>query len=213
MPGEHAWSQADLHAWQVLRPLLDTGPYLPWSEGALRPSALVAIANEIVFGGRREIAELGSGVSTIVLARLLREQGGRLVSLEHDPDWAHFVRDALAREGLGSVARLAEGPLEPHELALEGAPWYSGQAVRELPEAIDLLLVDGPPGYGEGMALSRYPALPVLAGRLATGALVVLDDADRDPEREIVERWSREGGDWEFAVLAAEGIAIGHRPG
>ena len=28
----------------MLRPLLDAGGYLPWTEGALRPSALVAVA-------------------------------------------------------------------------------------------------------------------------------------------------------------------------
>ncbi|HST38530.1 MAG TPA: hypothetical protein VLK58_03435 [Conexibacter sp.] len=73
--GTVAWTPEDLVALQVLRPLLDTGGYLPWSSGAMRPSALVTICNEIVLGGRRRIVELGSGTSTLLLARLLREQG------------------------------------------------------------------------------------------------------------------------------------------
>lgn len=207
MAGTHGWDENDLQALQILRPLLDGSAYLPWTEGALRPAALATIANEIVFGDRRQIVELGAGVSTIVLGRLLRERGGRLTSLEHDPNWARVVRSQLQLEGL--EARLVEAPLEP---AAEGAPWYARAALAELPvEGIDLLLVDGPPGYGEGMECSRYPALPALAERLAPGALVVLDDAGREGEREVVARWARELPAWEFATSAAEGIAIGRR--
>jgi len=197
-----------------LRPLLDAAGaagYLPWTDGAIRPAALVRIANEIVFADRREVVELGSGISTVVLARLLSARGGRITSLEHDPDWAGVVGGQLSREGLTGVATLIEAPLEPSALSLSGAPWYAESAVGALPPAgIDLLLVDGPPGYGEGMSHSRYPALPALADRLAPGCLVILDDADREPEREIVRRWEAEC-DWEFGLDADVGLAVGRR--
>ena len=209
-PGARDWDAADLEALEILRPLLDAGGYLPWTEGALRPAALVVVCNEIVLADRREIVELGSGVSTIVLARLMREREGRLTALEHDPDWAGVVRAQLKREGLTHVARLVEAPLEAHPLALDGAPWYGEQAAAELPgRDIDLLLVDGPPGYGEGMERSRYPALPALEPRLAPGAMVVLDDAARPGEREILERWSELG--WRFGAHPGEGVATGTR--
>ena len=170
------------------------------------------LANEIVFADRTEVVELGSGVSTVVLARLLRERGGRLTSLEHDPDWARVVSSQLEREGLAQIARLIQAPLEPHPRALDGAPWYAPAALDALPaHDIDLLLVDGPPGYGEGMALSRYPALPVLAERLAPGALVALDDAEREGEREILARWEREVPRWRFGPRAGTGLAVGAR--
>lgn len=207
----YRWNAADLLALEVLRPLLDAGGYLPWTEGALRPAALVAVCNEIALGDRRQVVELGAGVSTVVLARLLRERGGRLTSLEHDSQWARVVRSQLAREDLTGVARLIEAPLEPHPLSLAGARWYPTSAVVELPAEIDLLLVDGPPGYGEGMAHSRYPALPALAGRLASGCLVVLDDAAREAEAEIVARWEADSPEWTFAKHRDAGIAIGRR--
>lgn len=167
-----------------------------------------------MFADRQEVVELGSGVSTVVLARLLRERGGRLRSLEHDPDWAVVVRDQLKRERLTDVATLLEAPLEPSELSLENAPWYAASAVSALPgEGIDLLLVDGPPGYGDGMAHSRYPALPALAERLAPGCLVILDDAGREAEREIVQRWAEECDGWEFGFDETTGIAVGRRGG
>jgi len=192
---------------------LDSRPYLPWTDGALRPAALVRVLNEIVFADRRDVVELGSGASTVVLARLLNERGGRLTSVEHSPEWAAIVRTQLESEGLTEVARLVEAPLAEHPLGWDGAEWYSAPALDELPRSgIDLLLVDGPPGYGEGTARSRFPALPVLAERLAPGALVILDDLQRQGEREIVERWGREMPEWEFGVDADTGIAIGHLP-
>src|ERR1700710_2547756 len=47
----------DLHAWQILRPLLDDGNYLPWSTGSMRPAGLVTGCNEIVHGHRNSIVE------------------------------------------------------------------------------------------------------------------------------------------------------------
>lgn len=197
----------------VLRPLLTArggGGYLPWTEGALSPAAVVEVANEIVFADRREIVELGAGVSTVLLGRLLAERGGRITTLEHDPGWASVAHGYITREEL--PVRLVEAPLAPCELAIDGAPWYSPQAVAELPgDGIDLLLVDGPPGYGEGMELSRYPALPALAGRLAPGAMVVLDDAERPGEHEILRRWGEAHPEWEFAPRGDTGIAVGVR--
>jgi predicted O-methyltransferase YrrM len=211
VPGDRGWEDADREALQVLRPLLDAGGYLPWTEGALRPAALVAVCNEIALGERSEVVELGSGVSTVVLARLLRERGGRLTSLEHDPHWARFVDEQLEREELADVATLIQAPVEPHEAALDGAAWYSESAVAAIPSEIELLLVDGPPA-GEGAERSRYPALPALASRLASSAVVVLDDAARPGEQDVLGRW-QEAGDWRFGVHEAIGIAVGRRAG
>lgn len=201
----------DLHAWQVLRPLLDGHPYLPWNEGALRPAAMVKIINEIILGERRTIVELGSGVGTVVLARLLRERGGDLTSVEHEPAWARFVADQLEREGLTKHATMVVAPLVAHQASLDGAPWYDESHLGGLPRSIDLLLVDGPPGYGEGMQRSRYPAMPVLGKRVRPGGAIVLDDAKRPGEREITELWAQQSG-LDFGLMKPEGIAIAAVP-
>src|SRR5688500_14760369 len=125
--GTVEWTPHDLLALQVLRPLLDTGGYLPWSSGAMRASGLVTICNEIVLSGRRRVVELGAGTSTVLLARLLREEGGGapLDAIEHNALWAAWVSDRLAQEGLASVARVTLAPLEPHPLGWDGLPWYA----------------------------------------------------------------------------------------
>ena len=185
---------ADLQAWAALAPL--QGRYLPWSSAALRPAGLVAVLNDIEVRDRRVVVELGGGVSSVYLARLLASRGaGRLVAVEHDPGWAAWLEGALAREGLDAVARVVRAPLAPHPLAWQGE-WYATRALLDgLPaEPIDLLLVDGPPAFEPGTECSRYPALPVLRDRLAPDATVVLDDAGRDGERAVLERWEEETG-------------------
>ena len=208
---EAAASRADAWGWEVLRPLLDAWGFLPWSEGAMSPAGLATVACEVSFAERRAVVELGSGVSTVVLARLARELGGRVWAVEHHPGWAGWVRRQLDRDGLGGVATVIEAPLTAHPLSLEGAPFYDETALSQLPESgVELLLVDGPPGYGEGMARSRFPALPVLGARLASGALVVLDDADRPAEAAILDAWERDEG-FVFDRRPAERIAVGRR--
>jgi len=151
-------------------------------------------------------------MSTVVIARLLAERGGTLASVEHDPAGANLVREQLEREGLTGRAQVLAAPLEPNADSWSGEHWYAREAISGLPGAIDLLLVDGPPGLTADTAHSRYPALGALASRLTDNAVVILDDADRAPEREIVERWLKDLPDWQFGIDADVGIAIGKRP-
>ncbi len=180
------------------------GPYLPWGTGAMRPAGLVTVCNDIVLNGRRRVVELGSGISTVLLARLLcqRRPGGgfRLVAVEHDARWARWVTEQLDREGIGSDVVVVHAPLALHPRAEHGLSWYDEGALNGglrtalRGEHIDLLLVDGPPAYAAGHGLARYPALPVLYDWLAPGATVVLDDAERPGEQEVLGRWERETG-------------------
>jgi predicted O-methyltransferase YrrM len=171
----------------------------------------VAILNEIAFADRKRIVELGSGISSIVIGRLLAQRGGKLTAVEHDPDWAQLVRSQVERERLDGVVEVIGSSLEPHPASWSGAPWYSRESVALLPGGISLLLIDGPPGYGEGMSHSRYPALQALADRVERGGLVILDDADRESEREIVAKWSEEMTGWTFRIDGATGLAVGSR--
>jgi hypothetical protein len=202
-PATVGWREEDLHAWHILRPLLDRGGYLPWSTGSMRPAGLVAVCNEIVHGARTRILECGSGVSTVVLARLLRErEAGRLLALEDDGHWAALVNEQLRRETLDAIARVLHAPLEGEP------PWYAPAALIALPDELDLLLVDGPPAAGH--QARRAPALPRLQERLVAGAAVVLDDIARPGERAILAGWEA-STDWRFAHDERAGAAIGRR--
>jgi Methyltransferase domain len=189
-------------AWFALGAL--SGPYLPWGSGAMRPAGLVLVCNDIVLNDRRRIVEVGSGISTVLLARLLTQRsavgGSRLAVVEHDARWGRWVVGQLEREAVGDGVVVIEAPLLPHPAADEGLEWYDEAAVGAGLDAalggelIDLLVVDGPPAFAAGHGMSRYPALPVLRERLAPGATVVLDDVERPGEQEVLRRWEREFG-------------------
>jgi hypothetical protein len=195
--------EADLHAWQILAPLLTRDPYLPWTSGSMRPAALVTVCNAVVHGRRTRIVECGSGMSTVVLARLLRERGeGGLVALEHDKHWAALVEEQLRSEDLSDIARVHYAPLG------NDPPWYDLHDSDRLPDEVDLLIVDGPPAFDPGHETRRAPALPWFADRLVPGATVILDDIDRDGEREVLSRWEG-SSDWRFALDPLTGTATG----
>jgi hypothetical protein len=202
-----AWDEQDLHAWQVLAPL--RGGYLPWGDAALRPAGLVAVLNQVSIAEPGLVVECGAGISTLFLARLLRQRGrGRLVSVEHDERWVDWVARALAAEGLEGHALVVHAPLTGEE------GWYDRErvdaAVGDGP--IGVLLVDGPPACSTELAGARYPALPHFAARLAADAAVVVDDLWRPGEREVVRRWEAETP-LRFELRPDRGhIAIGRVP-
>ncbi len=198
------------------------GPYLPWSAGTMRPAGLVAVCNDVVLNRRRRIVELGSGVSTVLLGRLLTQRphpgGAALAAVEHDPRWALWVREQLDREGIGHDVTVIEAPLGRHPHAAAGLDWYDDAALTDGLDAalhgdpIDLLLVDGPPAWAEGHGLARYPALPVLLDRLAPGATVILDDIERPGEQEVLRGWQRDSGLLFYHGAEPAGIAVATVP-
>jgi predicted O-methyltransferase YrrM len=153
-----------------------------WS---LQPEVL-ELVETLVADGRTTVVECGSGLSTVTIARALRDlTTGHVHALEHDSQWAATTRRALEEQGLAEFATVIDAPL------VDG--WYDPAALDHLPaQGIKLLLVDGPPAGEPETERSRYPALPALAGRLAPTAAILLDDADREGERWTLQRWLAE---------------------
>jgi len=195
----------DLRAWHVLRPLLDSGGYLPWRTGAMRPVAFGVVCSEVVHGGphagRRVWQRREDGRSRAPAARARRGLGrGRRARRR----LAALVADVLRREALDGVARVLHAPLEGDP------PWYAPAALDALPADVDLLVVDGPPAHAAGHEHRRAPALPFFEARLVPGATVVLDDLQRPGERNVLARWEAETP-WRFRVDEAAGVAVGAR--
>ncbi|WP_454855450.1 O-methyltransferase [Rhizobium binxianense] len=115
--------------------------------------------------GARSIVEFGTsfGISTLHLAAALRDNGGgRLITSEFEPSKIRRARQNLADGGLIDLVEFREGD------ALKTLS-------ADLPETIDLLLLDGAkPLYRE--------VLDLVEDRLSPGALIVADNADYCPE-------------------------------
>jgi predicted O-methyltransferase YrrM len=115
--------------------------------------------------GARSVVEFGTsfGISTLHLAAGLRDNGGgRLITTEFEPSKAARALDNFAAGGLADLIELREGD------ALQ-------TLARNLPDRVDLVLLDGTKGL--------YPAvLALLEEHLRPGALIIADNADRSPE-------------------------------
>ena len=113
----------------------------------------------------RAIVEFGTsfGVSALHLAAALRDNGGgQLVTCEFEPSKVARARSNIAAASLADLVEIREGD------ALE-------TLARDLPPAIDLVLLDGAKGL--------YPAvLALVEPNLKPGALVLADNADWSPE-------------------------------
>jgi predicted O-methyltransferase YrrM len=113
----------------------------------------------------RTIVEFGTsfGISTLHLAAALRDnRGGHLITSEFEPSKVARAKQNLTSGGLTDLVEFREG-----------------DALRtlsvDLPETIDLLLLDG--------AKALYPeVLSLVESRLKAGALIVADNADYSPD-------------------------------
>jgi predicted O-methyltransferase YrrM len=134
----------------------------------------------------RRALEFGAGTSSVVLAHALAERGGMLTSLERSPEWCTEQWEGIRR--LESVdARLVQSRLVFRAFRA-GAAWCYERAPAALAERgpFDLVLVDAPQSW-VGRAGAVHTSLP----HLAPGALIVLDDAGREGERNLLGGWLR----------------------
>ncbi|USQ97974.1 O-methyltransferase [Caulobacter sp. RL271] len=111
------------------------------------------------------IVEFGTsfGLSTLHLAAALRDNGGgQLITTEFEPSKAARAQASFEAAGVADLIEIRQGD------ALQ-------TLARDLPETIDLVLLDG--------AKALYPEiLALLESRLRPGALIVADNADYAPD-------------------------------
>lgn len=157
---------------------------------AMDPESVYGLVQLLSERQPRLVVELGSGSSTVWVALTLRRIGaGRIISYDHLPEYAARTRAALRDAGLEEWAEVRDAPLADVSVGDETYPWYTlGDTASEAP--IDILMVDGPPASTGPLA--RYPALPLLSAAMGEGGIVIVDDATRADEEEMLERWSRE---------------------
>lgn len=193
-----------LHA---LNSILDLAtPLPPLRDWAGSPDFLLELCREAISRRPETIVECSSGASTIVAARCCQINGvGHVFSLENGPEFAAKTRKLLSENGLSDWATVIDAPLKEYSLSNEKYPWYATNSLPDTP--IDLLVVDGPPRFLRKHA--RYPAGPILIPRLKENSLIILDDADRDDETEIIQQWRDEFPGFRIERRTAEkGLAL-----
>lgn len=135
--------------------------------------------------GARTILELGTlaGYSTIWLARAVPADGGRVVTLEANPDYAAVARENLAAAGVADRVEVVVGDAMETLATLDGP--------------FDLVFLDADkqrnPEYLEhALALTRPGSLIIADNVVRDGALA--DAADEDPRVIGIRRFTERLG-------------------
>lgn len=144
-----------------------------------------AVIQELQIIPQPKVLEFGSGESSRLLAQIISQRGGQLVSVEHDASWCERINGMHSIDGTAQLARVLHVPLvKSAEHRVES---YDEKA---LPHDFDwdVCLVDGPVGR-PGHLVRLVPSKFAVQGLVArAGRKVFLDDLHRAEEVQILRQ-------------------------
>jgi len=166
---------------QLLSLLKFSAPVPPTRSWAASPDLLLTLAQLVRTHNPKLVVELGSGVSTLVVAKAGAK---KVISIDNSAEFADKTQEILREHKVRGVQiRVAE--LKAH---ISGVDWYDTAVIKDL-KRIDLLIVDGPPGSKNPQA--RMPARAEFIAKLSPKAVVVIDDVNREGERKLAEAFAK----------------------
>ena len=177
---EH-YRQSEFYS-QLLR-LLDLDAPIPSTRSwAASPDVLLTLLHHAKRSNPKTILDLGSGMSTLVLAK--SAPAAKVFSIDNSSEYAGKTKEMLSlHKVINAEVRVA--PLTAHA---SGVDWYDVSQLADISD-IDLLFIDGPPGSKNDRA--RHPALYECLSKLSPRAIVVIDDAGRDGEKDLAHEFAK----------------------
>jgi predicted O-methyltransferase YrrM len=175
-------------ALQSLKTMFPETVYFPPTRGwAGSPDFLLKLVELVITESPKYVVELGSGVSSVVLGLALNKfNNGKLVSIEHEVEFALKSQKIIEINKLNEIVDVNFCPLLKYHYHDAVWQWYDLSQVK-FEHSIDLLVVDGPPRKLQEK--SRFPALTILIDKLSPEATIILDDANRENEQEVIKAW------------------------
>lgn len=163
--------------------------FFPLTRGwAGSPDFLLKLVELVVSESPKYVVEFGSGVSSIVLGAAMKKfSQGKVISFDHEEAFSNKTNRFLEVNGLQIVVNINYCRLIPYSFNENNWDWYDKLQIDKIESEIDLLVVDGPPRFIQ--AKSRFLALPILFDRLSKKSTIVLDDANRENEKQVIEDW------------------------
>jgi predicted O-methyltransferase YrrM len=129
----------------------------------------------------KSIIEIGSGLSTVVFAvyaktmQVHHEKTVKILSIEHDEQWALKTRSRLQEHGLDQLVCIKTCPIVESSFLGYFGKTYSLDRLEDA--SFDFALIDGPPGnIGRLLTVLSIPSL------VERGSVIIVDDIDRKPE-------------------------------
>lgn len=129
----------------------------------------------------RRIVEFGSGRSSIRLSQAFED--ARIFSVEHNPEYLQKILELKEKSAIGQRLSFFLAPLRWQWI---GMCLYKSYEQIELPKEIDAVIIDGPPA---SCFRGREACLYQIYDNLKVGGLIILDDYQREKEKQIVRNW------------------------
>jgi len=166
--------------------------YLPWTGSAVNPAALRMMINEILINEKKQIIELGSGISTVFFEVLARQNNIKITSVDSDGKWQEKVKKMIINNG-GDSSNInwILAPLIKYEDDFYKGEFYDLKDINIGNSRLyDFLFIDGPIS-SIGKELTRYPAL-IKLNPLLKDYVLFLHDASREGEKLVAKKWANE---------------------
>jgi hypothetical protein len=182
----HRYDYQQLEALFSLYQHVDIQTVLPAMRNhAGSPDFLNLIADQLKIHQPKLVLEASSGVSSIIVSEYLIKQlpNSNHLALENEKKYADLTQAKIRNP----QSKIIHAPLTKYTLDGKDYQWYDLSQLEQQLD-IDLLIVDGPSKNLN--ALARYPVVPILAQRNALPKIIIMDDADRPDEQEIIKMWS-----------------------
>lgn len=172
--------------------------YFAYTDSTLRTHSLMNFINDVIINDRKNILEFGSGLSTIILSNIAKENNLdiKIYSIDDNLDWISYLKKYLTKDQLNKHIEFIHAPLGECPFSLDNNKWYDYSILKnELKnKKFDSVLIDGPMAYHDKIKLARYPAVQFVQEKLSKQFSVFLDDTDRVGERKVVKLWEEKFG-------------------
>lgn len=177
----------------LLNKLYHQGSYLPYTTSSLKFRFLACLVNDAVVNSRKAVLEFGSGISTIIVARLIKMNNldCTITTVDESAEWQEIVKKILREENLLDYVTFVCAPTGPSS-DLQSSYEYSNSVVFEAiaGKKYDLVLIDGPSAWQKKNIMSRASNVKFIKEHLADNFTIFVDNSDRPGEVELTKRIS-----------------------
>jgi len=195
----------------LLHSLFHQGTFLPFTTSSLKFRSLACVCNDLVVNNRQEYLEFGSGISTIIVARLIKKNQlkTKITTVEEDLGWITIIKKIIEDEGLEDLVTFIHAPTEKSE-EIDNAFGYSASLVKthfSKGNKYDCILIDGPAAWEPHKKNSRICNAILLNENLASNYSIFVDNANRPGELTLLDQLAKNAHvkplhiDATFAVL------------
>jgi hypothetical protein len=189
----------------VMKALKDDYTFTPFS---MEPDSILFLKDAITMFKPQVVLELGSGISTPILASAQKEQfkaGGKVqpiyVTIDQSQDYLDQTMALVKKVGADDIVKPLLFPMCYYKVGNQTGKDqqvfacydFDEQKLHEACGGVkpDMIIVDGPTGGGEkGYTFARMLTIPILSQYAADDAVYFMDDAYRDTEALEMQRWA-----------------------